>query len=103
MIGNTSSYFLKIIWLWTCAVLADLNLPIYITPNYDHLWETLLKIEIEKSPISQVCRWNDRVSMYLKRARIKSIFATLNKYKSDPDNPLEYRLHGDMECHNYSF
>src|SRR5919112_4599960 len=39
------------------AVLADLNLPVYITTNYDHFMETALKSK-GKDPVSEFCRWN---------------------------------------------
>lgn len=37
------------------AVLADLNLPIYITINYDHFMEAALKSR-GKDPVSEFCR-----------------------------------------------
>ena len=42
------------------AILADLNLPIYITTNYDHLMEQAL-INKGKDPKSEFCRWNKKV------------------------------------------
>jgi hypothetical protein len=39
------------------AVLADLNLPICITTNYNHFMEAALNSK-EKEPVSGFCRWN---------------------------------------------
>ncbi len=43
------------------SVLADLNLPIYITTSYDLFMEAALKSK-GKSPISEFCRWNRALS-----------------------------------------
>jgi hypothetical protein len=80
------------------AVLADLNLPIYITTNYDHFMEAALEKRNEKKTVtSENCRWNDKVKMYLKRAGMESLFGRGSKYKPTPDTPLVYHLHGDMD------
>ncbi len=42
------------------AILADLNLPIYITTNYDHFLEQALKSR-GKQPISEFCAWNEEL------------------------------------------
>ena len=39
-------------------ILAELELPIYITTNYDHLMYEALKF-LKKDPIIEYCRWND--------------------------------------------
>jgi hypothetical protein len=39
------------------AVLADLNIPICITTNYNHFMEAVLNIK-GKDPVSEFCRWN---------------------------------------------
>ncbi len=75
------------------SVLADLNLPIYITTNYDLLMEAALKAK-GKKPVSEFCRWNDRLIPHLKRAGIKSIFDKGGKYAPKPENPLVYHLYG---------
>ena len=43
------------------AVLAGLDLPIYITTNYDHCMESALKSR-GKEPVSEFCRWNEKLS-----------------------------------------
>ena len=45
------------------VVLADLNLPIYITTNYDHFIEEALRIR-GKEPISEFCRWSEDLVEY---------------------------------------
>ena len=49
------------------AILADLNLPIYITTNYDHLMEQAL-INKGKDPKSEFCRWNKKVIEFTQTA-----------------------------------
>ena len=74
--------------------LASLDIPIYITTNYDHTLEEALKFK-NKNPKSEVCRWYDDLKAYLDNAQIRSIFKT--KYKPTSQEPLVYHLHGDME------
>jgi hypothetical protein len=76
------------------SVLADLNLPIYITTNYDHLMEEVL-ISRGKDPRSEFCRWNKILTEYSKQAQI--VFHTDDSaYMPSPANPLIFHLHGDM-------
>lgn len=53
------------------AVLADLNLPIYITTNYDHFMEEALKSR-GKQPISDFCGWNEDLVEYASENEINS-------------------------------
>jgi hypothetical protein len=71
----------------THGVLADLQLPVYITTNYDDLMERALKSR-DKTPIQEICRWNK----YLKRRNPMSF-----EYDPTPANPLVYHLHGCYE------
>jgi TIR domain-containing protein/SIR2-like protein len=77
------------------AVLADLNLPIYITTNYDHLMEEAL-ISKGKDPISEFCRWNKTTIEYVRRAEILFV-SDDRRYVPSPANPLVFHLHGDMD------
>jgi hypothetical protein len=77
------------------AVLADLNLPIYITTNYDHLMEEAL-ISKGKDPKSEFCRWNKVLVEYAKRAEIPFI-SDDSAYVPSQANPLVFHLHGDMD------
>jgi len=80
------------------AVLADLNLPIYITTNYDHFIEKALETRGGKHPISDFCRWNEDLVDYANEEKI-------NPELYDPDsgleitssNPLVYHLYGDIK------
>jgi hypothetical protein len=73
----------------TYAVLADLNLPIYITTNYDLFMEAALKAK-GKSPVSEFCRWN-------KISGIPSVFNVDEKYTPRPERPLVYHVYGLYE------
>jgi tetratricopeptide (TPR) repeat protein len=71
------------------AVLADLNLPIYITTNYDHFMEEILRSK-GKEVVSEFCRWNHD----LQRFDIPSVFDTSEKYTPTSSRPLVYHLFG---------
>lgn len=73
------------------SVLADLDLPIYITTNYDHLMEAALKSR-GKQPISDFCRWNE-ISEELDYWR-------KHRYEPTQANPLVYHIHGDTDSPN---
>ena len=77
------------------AVLADLNLPIYITTNYDHFMEEVLKSK-GKQPISEFCRWSEELRNYTKAGGISSVFDKGRKYNPTTAEPLVYHLHGDI-------
>jgi hypothetical protein len=71
------------------ALLADLNLPIYITTNYDSFMSFALKHR-ERDPKRELCRWNRFVEM-----EETSVFAS--GYSPTPANPLVYHLHGHYD------
>ena len=73
------------------SILADLNLPIYITTNYDHFMESALKSK-GKEPLSEFCRWNN----FARAAGIRSVFEDTN-YNPTINKPLVYHLHGDID------
>ena len=79
------------------AVLADLNLPVYITTNYDHFLEAALRSK-GKQPISDFCRWSVELKEFAEVAEINS-----NLYDKDSGvqitsaTPLVYHLHGDID------
>jgi hypothetical protein len=73
------------------AVLADLNLPLYITTNYDEFMESALRSR-GKEPVSEFCKWNS----FLKRqTNIHSVF-DIKDYKPSQEKPLVYHLHGHI-------
>jgi hypothetical protein len=97
------------------AVLAELDLPIYITTNYDHFMEAAL-LKRGKRPVSEFCRWNERLVKYTEQSGIPSVFdkdqkyepneddgvhleyrPTTLPYKPSPAEPLVYHLHGIFE------
>ncbi len=94
-------------------VLADLNLPLYITTNYDHFMEAALESR-GKKPVSEFCRWNENLYRYTETKGISSVFdkdqkyepsndlelkyrPTTEPYRSSPAEPLVYHLHGIFE------
>jgi SIR2-like domain len=76
------------------SVLADLKLPLYITTNYDYFMEAALESRGRK-PVSEFCRWNEKLYNYAKLTGISSVFDKGKKnYKPSVDQPLVYHLHG---------
>jgi hypothetical protein len=71
------------------ALLADLNLPTYITTNYDSFMSQALKSR-DRDPKRELCRWNGFVEM-----NETSVFAS--GYSPTPANPLVYHLHGHYD------
>lgn len=74
--------------------LAKLNLPIYITTNYDLLMEKALK-GFDKEPISECCVWNDGLKRYMDSIDSPSAFK--KKYEPPIKNPLVYHLNGSVD------
>ena len=74
------------------SILADLNLPLYITTNYDDFMEAALESRGRK-PVREFCRWNN----YAKEAQIPSAFDRPSKYTPIEYNPLVYHLHGVID------
>ncbi|HWR25837.1 MAG TPA: SIR2 family protein [Methanosarcina sp.] len=66
------------------GVLADLQLPVYITTNYDDFMVRALESR-GKAPIQEICRWN-KCTMQSKR--------TSSDYVPDKGKPLVYHLYG---------
>jgi SIR2-like protein len=76
------------------GILADLNLPIYITTNYDNFMLEALKTR-HKSPKRELCRWSSELEQIL---NFKSISPILKAgYTPTPEIPLVYHLHGLLE------
>jgi hypothetical protein len=71
------------------ALLADLNLPIYITTNYDSFMYLALKNR-ERDPKRELCRWNRFVEM-----EESSVFGS--GYVPTSANPLVFHLHGHYD------
>jgi SIR2-like protein len=76
------------------AVLANLNLPIYITTNYDLFLESALK-DKGKAPVSEFCVWNTALEKHVEIAEIPSILKVKpKKYIPTHTKPLVYHLYG---------
>jgi tetratricopeptide (TPR) repeat protein len=78
------------------SVLAQLNLSIYITTNYDFLLEEALKTQ-GKDPVSEICRWNDELIKLTKTELIPSVFEKTLQYKPTPGKPLVFHLFGSID------
>jgi hypothetical protein len=79
------------------GILADLNLPIYITTNYDNFMFNALKTR-QKDPERELCRWSNEVEQMLKLKQIKPILdPKTSSYKPSANKPLVYHLHGYLE------
>jgi hypothetical protein len=77
------------------AILANLELPIYMTTNYDHFLEEALKSR-GKRPVTEVCSWNSDLKKFLEYSGQHSLLGKGSKYKPSVENPLVYHLYGDM-------
>lgn len=72
------------------GVLAELNLPIYMTTNYDDCMIEALKGR-DRDPKQEVCHWNTRI-------KSKSIFETTPGFSPTPANPVVFHLHGHLKA-----
>jgi hypothetical protein len=77
-------------------ILARLDLPIYMTTNYDKFMEQSLSKDRTKSPQSEFCRWNDDLLKYARKVGIPSVF-NKKAYEPTSENPLVYHILGDIE------
>jgi SIR2-like domain/TIR domain len=79
-------------------ILADLDLPIYVTTNYDHFLEDALarSKRLRKQPQSDFFRWSEELIEYSKLTDASSIFDD-SQYKPTEERPLVYHIHGDIK------
>jgi SIR2-like domain len=73
------------------GILADLNLPIYITTNYDNFMFDALKTR-QKDPEKELCRWSNEVNQMLKLKQINPVLSPM--YIPSAERPVVYHLHG---------
>jgi hypothetical protein len=73
------------------AVLAALDLPIYLTTNYDGLMAQALR-ERGKDVKESICLWNDWIAK-----KQPERFRLTPDYRPTPEAPLVYHLHGHLE------
>jgi hypothetical protein len=75
-------------------ILAGLDLPIYITTNYDRFLEEAL-FRNKTRPESDFLKWSEKLKNYVITANIPSVFDD-DQYKPTEERPLVYHIHGDI-------
>ena len=71
-------------------VLAELDLPIYVTTNYDNLMQLALKEKGKKKVEAVICRWNEDL--------LESEHTPFDDdYEPTSDHPVVFHLHGKMD------
>jgi hypothetical protein len=71
-------------------VMAQLNLPLYLTTNPDSFMTEALKAA-GKQPAREICRWNEALD------GLTSLFEEQADYEPTPERPLVYHLFGTDE------
>jgi hypothetical protein len=71
-------------------VLAELDLPIYVTTNYDNLMQLALKAKGKTQVEAVICRWNG----YLLETQHTPFDGN---YEPTSDHPVVFHLHGKMD------
>jgi tetratricopeptide (TPR) repeat protein len=81
-------------------ILAQLDLPVYITTNYDHFMEAALESQ-GKKPVSEICLWNDFLIDHMERDLIPYYFSKSKDFKSNyqptSNEPLVFHLFGSFK------
>lgn len=72
------------------AILAELNLPVYITTNYDSFMEAALKNRNRK-PRSEICKWSKQFG------EIVDEETQQDPYKPTAEEPLVFHFHGTID------
>lgn len=72
-------------------VLASLDLPIYITTNYEGLMAQALR-EQGKDVKESICLWNDEIAK-----KLPDPFVLPAGYRPTPEAPLVFHLHGHLD------
>lgn len=71
-------------------VLAELDLPLYLTTNYDDLLIRALRSR-GKNPHQEICPWNESL-----RETVRSIYEEDPDYEPTPEEPVVFHMHGHM-------
>ncbi len=71
-------------------VLASLDLPLYVTTNFDNFLAAALKSQ-GKKPVREICRWDEMLD------DLPSVFEERPDYVPSPEEPLVYHLFGNEE------
>ena len=69
------------------GLFASLNLPVYLTTNYDDFMFRALRAA-ERDPRQELCRWHSGLRNF------PSVFETEPAYRPSAANPLVFHLHG---------
>ena len=88
------------------SILADLNLPIYITTNYDNFMEEALRKK-GKDPVSEFFVWSEELKQFVTDEGLISVFPSvfykssrrkkyMDYYIPSEAKPLVYHLHGNI-------
>jgi hypothetical protein len=77
------------------VILAQLDLPIYVTTNYDLLLEEAIKSQ-GKEPISEICTWNEELKKAVEIGTITSVTKKWREYSPTAEKPLVFHLHGSI-------
>jgi SIR2-like domain len=77
------------------SILADLNLPIYITTNYDHFMEEALKSK-GKEPVSVFCKWKETLKKEVELEFGNKDDLNLKSFKPSSATPVVYHILGDI-------
>jgi hypothetical protein len=75
-------------------ILASLELPLYLTTNYDTLIEDAI-VNRGKKPDRDFCKWNEKLATLVKVRPIPSVFDN-EQYKPTKEKPLVYHINGDI-------
>ncbi|HZD83852.1 MAG TPA: TIR domain-containing protein [Nitrososphaeraceae archaeon] len=80
-------------------ILAGLDLPIYITTNYDKFLEDTISKSPNKEAQSGLCRWNDGLIATFRPFGIASVLEDEeeNQYKPSTEKPLVYHILGHVD------
>lgn len=75
--------------------LANLDLPIYITTNYDNRMK--LALQMQNKPVeTAICKWSDEPEVQNARSLLDPA-PGVPLYDPSPSHPLVFHLHGQME------
>lgn len=71
-------------------ILASLNIPVYITTNYDDYMFQALERQ-GKKPARAICMWNEQIEADPQK------FVLMSEYEPTIDRPVVFHLHGHLE------
>lgn len=69
------------------GILASLELPVYMTTNYDDFMFRALQ-HAQREPQLEYCRWNDQLT------ELPTIFDSDSGFQPSPEKPVVFHLHG---------